>query len=124
MKITIPKQEHKISILKRESTDDDKQCRLRFIDCHKKFPLEELNKKELKVFIQFAKKIEVKTWKDIKFNDNSLNYEIIKNKQLPLNSNGIIDMESLRVDGKFRVVGYRDSEYFYIVWFDKNHKAY
>jgi hypothetical protein len=117
-------QQNNYNLKKKESTDDDKQCRLRFIDCHKKFPLENLNKKELRGFIQFAKKIENKTWKDIKFSDNSLNYEIIKNKKLPSNSNGIINMESLRVDGKFRVVGYRDNEYFYIVWFDHNHESY
>ena len=33
-------------------------------------------------------------------------------------------MESLRVDGKFREIGYRDNEYFYIVWFDHNHEVY
>ena len=33
-------------------------------------------------------------------------------------------MESLRVDGKFRIEGYRDDEYFYIVWFDRNHEEY
>lgn len=121
----IPKYEHNVYKLNKQiSTDDDKQCRLRFIDCHKKFPLEDLSKKELKGFIQFAQKIERKTWKDIKFNDNSLNYETIRNKKLPSNSNGIIDMESLRVDGKFRVIGYRDNEYFYIVWFDHNHEVY
>ena len=121
----IPKHEHNVYKLNKQiSTDDDKQCRLRFIDCHKRFPLEDLNKKELKGFIQFAQKIECKTWKDIKFNDNSLNYETIRNKKLPSNSNGIIDMESLRVDGKFRIIGYRDNEYFYIVWFDHNHEVY
>lgn len=110
--------------IKRESTDDNKQCRLRFIDCHRKYPLEDLQKKELKNFIAFAKKIENKTWKEIKFDDNGFNYETINTKKLPTNSNGIIYMESLRVDGKFRIVGYRDNEFFYIVWFDRNHKAY
>lgn len=111
-------------ILKKQSTDDDKQCRLRFIDCHKKYPLEKLQKKELKSFIEFAKKIETKTWKQIKFEDNSFNYETISNHKLPTNSNGIIEMESLRVNGKFRIEGYRDNEFFYIVWFDKNHEEY
>lgn len=110
--------------LKKESTDDDKQCRLRFIDCHKKYPLEDLNKKELKGFIDFAKKIENKTWKEIKFSDNSFNYETIKNKKLPTNSNGFIYIESLRISEKFRLIGYRDNEFFYIVWFDHNHECY
>lgn len=110
--------------IKRDSTDDDKQCRLRFIDCHKKYPLEDLQKKELKSFIAFAKKIESQTWRQIKFDDKGFNYETIDNKKLPTNSNGIIEMESLRVDGKFRIEGYRDNEFFYIVWFDRNHKAY
>lgn len=110
--------------IKRDSTDDDKQCRLRFIDCHKKYPLEDLQKKELKSFIAFAKKIESQTWRQIKFDDKGFNYETIANKKLPTNSNGIIEMESLRVDGKFRIEGYRDNEFFYIIWFDRNHKAY
>lgn len=105
-----------------KSTDDDKQCRLRFIDCHKNYPLENLNKKELKGFINFAKKVEKLTWKSIKFEDRSLNYEQLKNKKLPTNSNGYINCESMRVNDKFRIIGYRDNEYFYIVWFDNNHK--
>lgn len=120
----IPKQQHDDYVLKKESTDDDKECRLRFVDCHKKYPLDKLNSRELKAFIEFAKKIEKKTWKDIKFKDNSFNYETIDNKELPTNSNGVIRMESLRVNGKFRIIGYRDNEYFYIVWFDKNHECY
>lgn len=119
----IPKQHIDDYVLsKKEVTDDDKQCRLRFVDCHKKYPLEDLSKQELKGFIDFAKKVENKTWKDIKFNDNSFNYETIKNLKLPANSNGIIAAETLRVTKKFRLVGYRDNEYFYIVWFDKTHK--
>lgn len=120
----IPSYQSNIYKLKEESTDDDKQCRLRFIDCHKKHPLEDLQKKELKSFINFAKKIESQTWKQIKFEDKGLNYETISTKTLPTNSNGIINMESLRVDGKFRIEGYRDDEYFYIVWFDRNHEEY
>ncbi len=118
----IPKQPcNNYKLNQKESTDDDKQCRLRFVDCHKKYPLEDLSKQELKKFIEFAKKAENKTWKDIKFNDNSFNYETIKNLELPTNSNGIICAETLRVTRKFRLVGYRDNEYFYIIWFDKNH---
>lgn len=109
--------------LKRTITDDDKQCRLRFIDCHKKYPLEDLNKKELKAFINFAKKIERLTWRNIKFEDKSLNYETLNSFKLPTNSNGYINAESMRVTEKFRIIGYRDNEYFYIVWFDNNHKT-
>lgn len=108
--------------LKIRNTDDDKQCRLRFIDCHKNYPLQNLNKKELKSFIEFAKKVEKQTWRNIKFDDRSLNYEVLKNKKLPDNSNGYIYCESMRVSQKFRVIGYRNNEYFYIVWFDNNHK--
>lgn len=109
----IPKQcSNDYKLNKKEGTDDDKQCRLRFVDCHKKYPLEDLSKQELKSFIEFAKKA----------NDNSFNYETIKDLKLPVNSNGIIEAETLRVTKKFRLVGYRDNEYFYIVWFDKNHK--
>ena len=110
--------------IKKQSTDDDKQCRLRFIDCNDKYPLENLQKRELRSFIAFAKKIEKQTWRQIKFDDKGFNYETIKQKKLPTNSNGVIEMESLRVNGKFRVEGYRDNEFFYIIWFDRNHKAY
>lgn len=122
----IPKQQYQNDYIlnKKDYTDDDKQCRLRFVDCHKKYPLENLQKRDLKDFINFAKKIERQTWKEIKFEDKSLNYEIIDDCQLPTNSNGIIKMESLRVNGKFRIEGYRDNEYFYIVWFDRNHEVY
>ncbi len=109
--------------LKKAITDDDKQCRLRFIDCHKKYPLENLTKKELKAFINFAKKIEQLTWRSIKFEDKSLNYETLNSFNLPTNSNGYINAESMRVTEKFRIIGYRDNEYFYIVWFDSNHKT-
>lgn len=122
--MNLPNYQENTYKLKKESTDDDKQCRLRFIDCHKKYPLEELQKKELKNFIEFAKKIENQTWKQIKFDDKGFNYETIDNHKLPTNSNGVIKMESLRVNGKFRIEGYRDNEFFYIVWFDRNHKEY
>ena len=111
----LPSYNNNVYKIKEDSTDDDKQCRLRFIDCHRKHPLEDLQKKELKNFISFAKKIECQTWKQIKFEDKGFNYETISTKKLPTCTNGIISMESLRVDGKFRIEGYRDDEYFYII---------
>lgn len=109
--------------LRKTTTDDDKQCRLRFIDCHKSYPLQNLNKKELKEFISFAKKIETLTWKSIKFEDNGLHYKTLTGKSLPPNTNDHIRSESMRVSKKFRIIGYRDDEYFYIVWFDNNHNT-
>ena len=35
-----------------------------------------------------------------------------------------IILSSLRVTDKFRLIGYRQEEYFCIVWFDKNHETY
>ncbi len=120
----IPKQPYRndYKLDEKKETDDDKQCRLRFASCDNKYPMEKLNSKEIKSFIIFAKKIENLTWKEIKFSDKSLNYEIIKNLKLPQNCNGITDATALRAGQKFRIIGYRNGEYFYIVWFDKNHK--
>jgi hypothetical protein len=35
-----------------------------------------------------------------------------------------ITLSSIRVTQKFRIIGYRQEQYFYIVWFDRNHQAY
>lgn len=100
---------------------DEKECVLKFSMCDSKHTLYELNQKELKEFIKFAKKVETTKWKDIK-NDKGLKYEKLSNINTPSNISNDVVIRSMRLSNKFRIIGYRDKEYFYIVWFDNNHE--
>ena len=117
------KEYNKIDSYKLKQSNDDKYCTLKFSSCDDKFPLYVLTKEELKAFIAFAKKIENLTWKDIK-TYRGLKFEEIENLVKPDNISKDITLCSLRVSKKFRIVGYRQDEYFYIVWFDAQHKSY
>ena len=35
-----------------------------------------------------------------------------------------ITLSSIRISKSFRLIGYRNEQYFYIVWFDRNHETY
>ena len=59
----------------------------------------------------------IKTYKGFKF-------ENIPEIPLPNNIEKDITLSSLRASEKFRIIGYRQEDYFYIVWFDRNHLAY
>lgn len=108
--------------LNREN-NDDKTGLLKFSQCDEKYPLHELQKEELKAFISFAKTFETLPWKRIK-TYNGLKYEIITQIEKPDNVAKDITLSSLRVSDKFRIIGYREEQYFYIIWFDRNHLAY
>lgn len=101
---------------------DNKTCVLKFSMCDDKYPMYELNSNEIKEFIKFAKKVENTAWKDIK-NDHGLRYEILKNYNKPKNISTDVTISSMRLSQKFRIIGYRQNEYFYIVWFDNNHET-
>lgn len=77
---------------------------------------------ELKLLIDAFKKLETLTWNQIMI-DNGLNYERNKFIAIKLPSEIPTDAKlcSFRVNQKKRVYGYRAQEFFYIVWFDKNH---
>ena len=111
--------------LNTNKTDDDKICMLLFANCHNKYPLEKLSSKNLKEFINFCKKIEKMTWKEIKI-DMGLNYETPKHFKVnmpdlfPKDATAI----SLRASNKFRIIGWRESNYLNLMWFDKNHESY
>ena len=77
---------------------------------------------ELKLLIESFKKLETLTWKQILL-DNGLNYERNKFIAIPLPSEFPNDAKlcSFRVNQKKRIYGYRAQEFFYIIWFDKNH---
>ena len=80
------------------------------------------NGREFKLLIDCFQKIEKLSWKQIQ-SDPGLNFERNKNIALPLPSNFPPDANlcSIRVNQKMRLYGYRVREFFYIVWFDKNH---
>lgn len=101
---------------------DNKKCILKFSMCHDKYPLWELQKEDLKEFIKFAKKVESMEWKDIK-RDKGLRYEELDNYDKPDNISNDVTIHSMRLSQKSRIIGYRQDECYFIVWFDKSHKT-
>ena len=108
--------------LNREN-NDHKTGVLKFSQCDEKYPLYNLKKEELKAFVSFAKKFEILTLENIK-TYKGFKFENIPELKKPNNIDNDIILSSLRVSDKFRLIGYRQEEYFYIVWFDRNHLAY
>lgn len=103
------------------SNADDKFCILKFSQCDDKHPLWDLNSQELRLFVYFAKKVEMLKWRDIKTYPG-LKFENLPNISKPDNIDKDITLNSMRVNQKFRIIGYRQEEFFYVVWFDKNHE--
>ena len=103
--------------------NDDKTGILKFSQCDEKYPLYNLQKEELKEFISFAKKFERLPWRSIK-TYKGFKFENIPEIPLPNNIEKDITLSSLRASEKFRIIGYRQEDYFYIVWFDRNHLTY
>lgn len=101
---------------------DNTTCNLKFSRCDdNKYQLWTLNKEQLKRFVSFAKKIENMKWIEIK-QAKSYHYENINNLVKPDFISKDIILKSIRVDGKFRIYGYRIDSDFYIIWFDPNHE--
>lgn len=108
--------------LKRNS-DEDETCILKFSSCDdNKYQMYNLNIRELKEFIKFAKKVENMQWKDIR-RDRGLNYESLKGLKNPLYLSEDVVLHSMRLSKKFRIIGYKDKNMFYIIWFDNNHET-
>lgn len=105
----------------KKDNNDDKTCVLKFSQCDDKHPLYELNKEELKSFVNFAKKVEKMPWRTIK-TYNGLKFELLESIVKPDSIDKDILLSSMRVSQKFRLIGYRQDEFFYIVWFDHNHE--
>ena len=110
-----PKNDYSIN----KSTENN-TCILKFSMCDDKYPLYKLNSNELKEFINFAKKVENIEWKDVK-NHSGLRYKVLNDIKVPSNISKDITIRSMRLSDKFRIIGFRDKEYFYIIWFDNNH---
>ena len=106
-----------------KNNNDDKYGILKFSSCHDKYPIYELKKDELKAFLNFAKLFESLLWREIKIYP-SFKFENIPQLKKPDSIDRDIILSSLRVTDKFRLIGYRHEECFYIVWFDKNHETY
>ena len=105
--------------LKKEGSDD-LGCILQFSKCDSKKPLWELNKKELKAFIKFAKKVELMKWKDIK-QDPGVRFEVLKNYKISADVPNDALITSMRLSNKSRIVGYKEQQFYYIVWFLNDH---
>lgn len=99
---------------------DNKTCVLKFSMCDDKYPIYKLESSDLKEFIKLAKILENTQWKNIK-NVKGINYEVLHNFKRPNNISNDITIRSMRLSKKARLIGYRDEEYFYIIWFDNNH---
>ena len=108
--------------LNREN-NDDKTGILKFSQCDEKYPLQELQKDELKSFISFAKTFESLPWRTIK-TYKGFKFESIPQIDKPDNIEKDITLSSIRASDKFRLIGYRQEQYFYIVWFDRNDLTY
>lgn len=107
----------------KETNYDSRRGKLAFeFASDNKCCLSEWHNRELKLLIDSFKKIERLTWNEV-FNDTGLNWERNKNIaiQLPTNIPKDVKLYSFRVNGKMRVYGYRAQEFFYIIWFDRNH---
>lgn len=91
---------------------------------HRKCSIDTWHGKDFKLLIDFFVKLESLTWKEI-YNDKGLNFERNKNIALCLPQGFPPDANlcSMRVNDKKRVYGYRVKDFFYIVWFDKNHEV-
>lgn len=111
--------------LNSNKTDDDCICHLKFEFCHNKYPIEKLSSKDLKSMLSYFQKVENMTWKEIKV-DHSLNYEVPKKFNHDMSNYVPQDAtaSSMRATGKFRIIGWRQANYYNILWFDKNHESY
>ena len=113
----IPSENYKL-----KTSSDDDLCVLKFSKCDDKFPLWDLNKNELKEFINYAKLVEKLPWKQIR-SYKGLKYEMLKNYKKPSSISKDITIHSMRASKTFRIIGFKENNYFYIIWFDKNHNT-
>lgn len=105
------------------NNSEDKTCCIKFSHCDdNKYQLQRLNKEEIKKFVSYVKKVETLKWQQIKTH-KGLKYETLSDITPPSYIDENITIKSMRVDGKFRVVGFRSNEFYYILWFDNNHET-
>lgn len=104
---------------------DERKGKLAFSSaCNRRCLISDWQKSELENLIETFKKFESIEWKKI-YDDSGLNWE--RNShiaiKLPKSFPKDAKLHSIRVNGKMRLYGYRVQEFFYIVWFDKNHEV-
>lgn len=117
--------EYKINTELKEENYDNKKGRIAFSSVsHSQCPISDWQGEELKSLIETFKNIESLSWKEIMI-DSGLKWERNKNIAIPLPNDFPQDANlcSMRVSKKMRIYGYRAQEYFYIVWFDRNHEV-
>lgn len=108
--------------LKTESSDN-KKCILKFSNCDEKnYSMQKLSSNNIKEFVSYAKKVEALTWAEIK-SHTGLKFEMLPELEPPSFLSKDVTLFSMRVTQKFRIIGYRVEDVFYLVWFDKNHKT-
>lgn len=112
----VPQVDYKL----KKTSCDDKKCLLKFSDCDKKYPMYKLSSNEIKEFVNYAKLVESLEWEKILIH-TGLNYEMLRQLTPPSNISRDINLYSMRMSQKTRIIGYRQNEFFNIVWFDKNH---
>lgn len=108
-----------------EPNYDKRKGRLAFsYVCHKKCSISDWAGQELTQLIDTFKKFESLNWEEI-FKDSGLNWE--RNRNIALKTPDYMaedaKLHSIRVSKKMRIYGYRAQQYFYIIWFDKNHEV-
>lgn len=118
-----PSQNYQLKSFEKSSEND--KCIIRMSMCDEnKFQLHNLKARDLKDFSSFIKKVENMVWQEIR-TYNGLKYEVLNNigYKVPDNIPNDISLCSMRVNQKFRVIGYREGVYFFIIWFDSGHKT-
>jgi len=83
----------------KKGNTDNKTCILKFSECHDKYPLHELRKKDLKAFINYAKKVEKLQWALIK-TDTGLKFEYLKTLEVPNTLEKDVKLFSMRIHKK------------------------
>lgn len=107
------------------TSSENEKCVIRISMCDdKKFQLHKLNANELKDFTNYVKQIENMTWSDIKTH-GGLRFKALSNIEykIPNNVPNDITICSMRLSQKFRVLGFRENAYFFVIWFDNKHET-
>lgn len=55
--------------------------------------------------------------------DRGLRYEVLDDFERPDTISNDVTIRSMRLSQKSRIIGYRQDEFFYIVWFDNIHET-
>lgn len=111
---------------------DDRHPAFRFKHADEnKYCLRDWKAPELDDLVRAFKKIEGYTWGQIKGHGGKLGNKVgtgfgVIDKNLPTLPDGVPPdavISEMRVDGTKRIFGYRVDEFYYLIWFDRNHEV-